>query len=221
MATTRPSLVAAHPSVEPHLDARAGAQRARLLEAMVQVVADKGYAAATVTDAVRAARVSRGTFYALFASKEACFIEAYRHGVDVLDGRIDAAVRTAGSDWRDGLRAGLRAYLESLFAEPRFARMWMTEIHAAGSAALRERDATLERFAARYGGSFRAATREHDDRRMPSEDALFALAAGADQLVCRWLLAGKRADIETFTETLFTIAVAVLEGAARTNQGAI
>ena len=32
----------------------------------------------------RVARVSRGTFYALFASKEQCFLEAYRHGVDVL-----------------------------------------------------------------------------------------------------------------------------------------
>src|SRR3954451_4560601 len=102
-------------------------QRARLLDAMIDVVADKGYAAATVTDAVRAARVSRGTFYALFESKEACFIEAYRHGTDVLDARIDAAVRAAGPDWRDGLRAGLRAFLESLFAEPQFARMWMTE----------------------------------------------------------------------------------------------
>ena len=87
------SLVAAHPSLAPHLDARAGAQRARLLEGMTQAVAEKGYADATVTDAVRAARVSRGTFYALFASKEACFLEAYRHGVEVLEARIDAAVR--------------------------------------------------------------------------------------------------------------------------------
>ena len=216
----RPSLVAAHPSVEPHLDARAGAQRARLLEAMVQVVADKGYAAATVADAVRAARVSRGTFYTLFASKEACFVEAYRHGVDVLDGRIDAAVREAGGDWRDGLRAGLRAYLDSLFAEPRFARMWITEIHAAGRAALQERDATLQRFAARYGGSFRAAARERPGLVLPSADALFALAAGVDQLVCRRLLARAHEDLDSFTETLFTIAVAVLEGTAIAGQGA-
>jgi hypothetical protein len=35
-----PSLVASHPQVEPHLGA--GAQRARLLEGLVQAVADKG-----------------------------------------------------------------------------------------------------------------------------------------------------------------------------------
>ena len=122
MPPAEPSLVAAHPDVEPLLDARAGAQRARLLEGMAQAVAEKGYAAATVADAVRIARVSRGTFYALFASKEACFLESYRHGVDVLVDRVRAAVRAEDGDWVARLRAGLRAYLRTLAGEPRFAR---------------------------------------------------------------------------------------------------
>src|SRR5215212_8995752 len=151
------SLVAAHPSVAPHLDARAGAQRARLLEGMTQAVADKGYADATVADVVRAARVSRGTFYAQFGSKEECFLEAYRHGVEVLEGRIDAAVRDAGGDWRAQLRAGLRAFLDCLAAEPAFARTWLLEIHAAGPSAQVARDATLRRFAERYRASFEAS----------------------------------------------------------------
>ena len=61
-----PSLVASHPDVSPLLTQRA--QRAKLLEAMVQAVAEKGFEAATVADAVRLARVSRGTFYELFDS---------------------------------------------------------------------------------------------------------------------------------------------------------
>ena len=77
------SLVAAHPEVSHRLDAR-GSQRARLVEGMIQAVAEKGYAAATVADAVRAARVSRGTFYAQFASKEECLLEAYRYGIYVI-----------------------------------------------------------------------------------------------------------------------------------------
>src|SRR3954453_7441701 len=97
-------------------------QRARLLDAMIDVGAEKGYAAATVADAVRAARVSRGTFYALFASKEECFLEAYRHGVDVLVGRIRAAVRAERGDWVARLRAALGTYLRTLVDEPRFAR---------------------------------------------------------------------------------------------------
>src|SRR3954447_16768750 len=94
-----PSLVAHHPEVGHQLYIR-GSQRARLVEGMIQAVAEKGYAAATVADAVRAARVSRGTFYAQFSSKEECFLEAYRYGVDVLVGRIRAAIKDEPSeDW--------------------------------------------------------------------------------------------------------------------------
>jgi AcrR family transcriptional regulator len=196
------SLVAAHPSVAPHLDPRAGAQRARLLEGITQAVAEKGYADATVADAVRVARVSRGTFYALFDSKEECFLEAYRHGVEVLEARIDAAVREAGGDWRGQLRAGLRAFLDCLAAEPAFARTWLLEIHAAGPAAQAARDATLRRFAERYRASFAAS----GAARLPSEDALFVLAAGVDQLVCARLRAGALDDLDALTDTLLTCA---------------
>ena len=203
------SLVAAHPSVAPHLDARGGAQLARLLEGMTQAVAEKGYADATVADAVRAARVSRGTFYALFASKEECFLEAYRHGVEVLESRIDAAVRAAGGDWRAQLRAGLRAFLDCLAAEPAFARTWLIEIHAAGPTAQAARDATLRRFADRYRSSFEAS----GAARLPSDDALFVLAAGVDQLACARLRAGALDDLDGLTDTLLACAVAQLVGA--------
>jgi AcrR family transcriptional regulator len=196
------SLVAEHPEVEPLLgEPRDGAQRARLLDAMTVVVGEKGYAAATVADAVRVARVSRGTFYALFDSKEACFLEGYRHGVDVLDARIDAAVRATGGDWRAKLRAGLRAYLAQLDAEPRFARAHLFEIHVAGPAAGAARDATIRRFAQRYGASFAAAGRK------PSDDALFVLSAGIDQLVCAHMRAGGRASEleDTLVDTATTL----------------
>src|SRR3954463_13019449 len=114
-----PSLVAAHPDVVHRLDAR-GSQRARLVEGMIQAVAEKGYAGATVADAVRAARVSRGTFYAEFASKEECFLEAYRHGMDVLIARIRQAVARESGDWRARLRRGMRRYLQTLEDEPVF-----------------------------------------------------------------------------------------------------
>ena len=77
------SLVSEHPEIAPLL-AGERVQRAKVLQAMVDVVAEKGYAAATVADAVRRARVSRGTFYELFDSKEACLAAGYRLGTDAL-----------------------------------------------------------------------------------------------------------------------------------------
>jgi AcrR family transcriptional regulator len=196
-------------------------QRARLLDAMIDVVAEKGYAAATVADAVRAARVSRGTFYALFPSKEACFIEAYRHNVEVLVARIEAATHEEHGDWRARLRAGLQAYLERLAEEPRLARIWLLEMHVAGSVAQAERDATLRHFADRYRRSFEAALAERDDLEMPSDDALFMLAAGVDQLVCARVRADEVETLPTLTDSLLTCAVAQLEGTAPTRRGDI
>src|SRR3954467_7167695 len=114
------SLVASHPTVGPLLTERA--QRAKLLEAMVQVVAEKGYAAATVADAVRVAKVSRGTFYELFESKSACLKEAYQLGVEVLEQSVAEAV-TEAKDWQDEIRLGLRAYLRALTGGQPFARV--------------------------------------------------------------------------------------------------
>jgi AcrR family transcriptional regulator len=207
-----PSLVAAHPELEPRPAQRAP-QRARILEGMIQAAAEKGYAAATVADVVRAARVSRGTFYAEFASKEECFLEAYRYGIDVFVERIRAAVRAADGDWDDRMRAALRAYLETLAGEPRFARTHLFEVHTAGPRAGAERDAAVRRFADRYRASFRAARRQRPELRIPSDDALFILAAGIDQLVCARVRAGELERLPELTDELADIAIALLEGA--------
>src|SRR3954469_8571095 len=214
MPPAEPSLVAVHPDVEPLLDGLASAQRARLLDGMAQAVAEKGYAAATVADAVRIARVSRGTFYALFASKEACFLESYRHGVDVLVDRVRAAVRAEDGDWVARLRAGLQAYLRTLAGEPGFARTHLLEVPAAGPRARAARDDALRRFAGRYRSSFEAALEERDGARLPSDDALFVLTAGVDQLVCAVLREQDAAALAGLEGRLLTVAVAFLEGAA-------
>jgi AcrR family transcriptional regulator len=182
------SLVASHPDVAPLLTDRA--QRAKLLEAMVQVVAEKGYAAATVADAVKLARVSRGTFYELFESKQQCLATAYKLGVEVLDRRIADAVRDA-TDWREEIRLGLRAYLHTLRQEPRFAHVHLLEWEALG----RERDEALRHFARRYGKSF-----ARSGRPVPPDDALYVLSAGIDQLACARVRAGD--DVTELEDTL-------------------
>jgi AcrR family transcriptional regulator len=189
----RSSLIADHPSLGRRLAERA--QRAKVLEGMVQAVADKGYANATVADAVRLARVSRGTFYALFDSKEACVAAAYRLGLDVLEDRVRAAVQDA-QDWREELRLGIRTYLRTLEEEPVFARVHLLERDAVGA----ERDAGHRRFAERYRRSF-----ARSGAPVPPPEALYFLAAGVHELACSRIRAGR--GVTDLEDTLVSCAV--------------
>jgi len=183
-------------------------QRARLLAAMATVVADRGYAATTVADVVRTAGVSRSTFYELFTSKEACFIDAYNAGVDDLLQAVRDAVRDAPSDWRAQLRAGIRAYLDRLARTDHFARVYIDEIHAAGAVALAARADALRRFADRYHASFSQARAADPSLREPDPDALLVLCAGTEQLVAERLRAG--GDVRALEDVFCTCAEAVL-----------
>jgi AcrR family transcriptional regulator len=173
------SVVGSHPELAPLAGDRP--QRARLIEAMVRAVAEKGYEAATVADAVRLARVSRGTFYDQFTSKEACLVAAYRVGYEVLEQRIREAVRGA-VDWRAELRLGIRAYLRTLESDPLFARMYLIEAHVVAQ----ERERVLERFADRYARTFAKSGRP-----VPPREALFVLAVGVHELACARVRQGR------------------------------
>jgi AcrR family transcriptional regulator len=173
------SLVADHPGIAPLLSGRP--QRARLLEAMVRAVAENGYEAATVADAVRLARVSRGTFYELFGSKEACLLAAYKVGCEVLEERVTVAIREA-QDWREELRLGIRAYLQTLEEDPLFARVYLVEAQVIWP----ERERVLRRFADRYGRTF-----SKSGMAVPPVDALYVLAVGVHELACARVRCGK------------------------------
>ncbi len=176
------------------------------------MVADKGYLAATVSDVVAAAHVSRSTFYALFESKEACFLEAFRLGVEMIERRAEAAALAAVGDARARLQAAVREYLSTLAAEPRFARSYLVEINTAGPAALLARDAALVRWSDQMRRSFEAIQREQPDLVMPTADALFTLVAGFDGLVAVWVRGGRVGEIPALEPELSGTALALLEG---------
>jgi AcrR family transcriptional regulator len=216
MAAPRGSLVAQHPKVASGLASHVDAQRARLLEAVTRVVADRGYAAATVTDIVRAAGVSRSTFYELFEGKEACFLEAYRHGVAVLHDRVREAVLAAGADgWRAQLRAGVRAYLRTVGADAPFARAFILELVVAGPAALDAHQEAMRQFAERYRASFEQARAERPELREPHPDSLLVLCAGTEHLIAERLRAGRAAELEELEDVFCDCAESVLLRPAR------
>jgi AcrR family transcriptional regulator len=153
----------------------AESQRERLLVAMADATAVKGYAHVAVADVIERAGVSRRSFYEHFANKEECFLAAYDAGVTGLLDAIADAEADAGDGLLAGARAGTEAYLQILADNPAFARTFLIEVLGAGTEALARRDAVHERFARRLAESYRAIAGD-----LPEPPAyIFRAAVGA------------------------------------------
>jgi AcrR family transcriptional regulator len=108
-------------------------QRERLIAGLAEAVSEKGYAAVTLTDIVKQAKVSRRIFYANFEGKEQCFLAAFEVVVAHLRELVAEAV--AGiPGWPQRAIAAGRAVLGFLAAEPDLARLCLVESRGAGPA---------------------------------------------------------------------------------------
>src|SRR3954454_10930364 len=75
----------------------AESQRERMLVAMADATASKGYGNVAVADVIERAGVSRRSFYEHFANKEECFLAAYDAGVAGLLDAIAEAEEAAAA----------------------------------------------------------------------------------------------------------------------------
>jgi AcrR family transcriptional regulator len=107
-------------------------QRRRILLAALEVFGAKGSAAATVQDVIAEARVSRATFYKLFADKESCLAALHDELLTWLWDEVAVTVAEAGA-WSLRLRAAVERTIELLGDDPRVARICAIEVYAAGS----------------------------------------------------------------------------------------
>jgi AcrR family transcriptional regulator len=163
-------------------------QRERLLEAMAEAVAERGYGAAAVADVIERAGVSRKTFYEHFPNKERCFLAAYDAGVSMVLDAIGPAVEAAPDPY-SAAAAGTQAYVETLAANPALARAFFVEVLAAGPAALKRRDAVLERFADQLEEIYSAARHVLDVLpEAPPRYVVRACVGAINELVTRELL---------------------------------
>ena len=96
-------------------------QRGRLICAVADAVAAKGYAATTVGDVVELAGVSRKSFYEHFESKEACFLASYDTGAAAIYEAMVEAI-DPNADWESMLDSVLTTWLEFLDADLAFTR---------------------------------------------------------------------------------------------------
>ncbi len=120
-------------------------QRARITQALVEVLAERGFAGATVGLVVTRARVSTSTFYQCFDSLEECLIA-------IMDSVLEQATTLASRElhragcWQDGVRSALAAVLSYFDREPELARVCIVETLAGGPAVLAHRERQIQVF---------------------------------------------------------------------------
>jgi AcrR family transcriptional regulator len=122
-------------------------QRSRLIAGAVSAIDELGYVQTTVGHITARSRVSRRTFYDVFANREECFAAVLEEVVGLIGAEL-AAAGLEGVPWRERVRGGLSAVLGFLDREPALARVCVVQGLRAGPRVLARREEILAGLAA-------------------------------------------------------------------------
>lgn len=187
-------------------------QRARLINAMLELVGERGWSDTTVPQVVARARVSKNSFYELFDDKVACYLAA----MDAEVGKLLEALREPGltPDWRETLDRGMDIYLQWWIDRPGSARAYLVELPEAGARAIEQRErayVALARVFDRLAQQIRAA-----DPSLPAvpEIAIHAIVHTITEAVAAEVRHGRLDDLQSHGPELKWLVRKLLAGEA-------
>ncbi|MEA2169284.1 MAG: hypothetical protein QOF76_2584 [Solirubrobacteraceae bacterium] len=122
-------------------------QRERILDAVLDVVGERGYVSTTVGDITTAAGISRTTFYEQFTSKQDAFLTAYDEFGRQFLGDMDGITPTEPAEV---LTAAADRLVEWGRTRPLACRAFLVEIHAVGEPGAAHRDRMMQRAQERF-----------------------------------------------------------------------
>lgn len=147
--------------------------RDRLVQAAMDVFAERGYHGATVDDIVAASETSKGAFYHYFSSKQAVFLSLLDRLVEMVEAGVEQAIeQEEGALAR--VEAALRVVLEVASTRRDLARILLIEAAALGPEFEQSRLGIHRRFAALIQ---RYLDRAAADGAIPPQDTEAAAAA--------------------------------------------
>jgi AcrR family transcriptional regulator len=165
-------------------------QRGRLIDAMVELAASKGYAATTVADVIGRAGVSRKTFYAFFDDRHDLLLAAFDQLAPAMFEEIRSAMKLKGGPTRQ-LEALMRNLCRVGQTSPGLIALSAIEIAAINPVGLERRD----RLMSDYGDLLEECLRTDSDGRELPASLSRALAGSVYRTIDarrRW-----RADLES------------------------
>jgi len=149
------------------------ATKDRLLQAAMDVFADRGYHGATVDDIVAASETSKGAFYHYFPSKQGVFLRLLDQLADLVEAGVETAIeRQQGALGK--VEAALRVVLEVTSERRDLARILLIEAAALGPEFEQSRVGIHRRFATLIRRHLDRAVADGD---IPPQDTALASAA--------------------------------------------
>lgn len=185
-------------------------QRERLIAAIAEACAERGYADTSVAEVAKRAGVSTVTFYRQFADKRECMLAAHRALLGRLLEEVDRAREAAGGG-EAKLRATIRTALSLLAADPPSARLLSVEILAVGPEGMRHHEAAVEAFASRLGiardpdSDSSPGTESRGSSPLPHTD--WARVAGLFALIGRLVMAGEAPRLPELEDELVALTI--------------
>jgi AcrR family transcriptional regulator len=171
--------VAPRPRLRPNGLPRGGQvtqiQRNRMLAAAVDTVENFGYENMTVAKVIGRARVSRKTFYDVFADREDCFLAVFERTINQARPIAQGAYELE-SNWRDGIRAALGSLLIVMDTEPAVARLCIVESLSAGERVLNSRIELLNELAEIIDRGRAATTASREPPEITAEGVVGAIS---------------------------------------------
>jgi AcrR family transcriptional regulator len=165
-------------------------QSRRLRQAMVELIAAKGYAAVRIVDLARLARVSQPTFYELFSDKEDLFVSSYQEVAERTGVAVIGAYATSGSHV-DRLSAAIAAFAELAASQPEATSLLVLGAFGAGPKAVERRAGNLAELERRIL-ALRSAPPGPDATRGPDEDVAEESGPEGRDMTVRFILGGLR-----------------------------
>jgi AcrR family transcriptional regulator len=151
-------------------------QRARVLGALREVIAEQGVAGATVAQIVARAGVSRRTFYELFADRDECFLAAFDQAVALAAQRVVPAFGKPGR-WRERVRLALLELLGLFDEEPDLGALCVVHALGAGADALERRARILRALVAAVDEGREETRNGHEPAPLTAEGVVGAVLA--------------------------------------------
>ena len=165
-------------------------QRARLINGMIEAVAEHGYGDTTIAHITGVAKVSRRTFYESFANKEDCYCAAYELAGEHLKTTMLSAAEEE-DEWPERVRSGLAALLEVLAGHPDLATFFLVSPTAAGDAIAEHHHQTMSNLLAALITGPPGPPQGEEGATVSAE----ALAGGLSRLTARKVSAGEAAGL--------------------------